>query len=325
MASILDYSPDAKYNIKAVSQKTDIQSVTIRAWERRYQLLAPQRSDNGYRLYSDRDIAILNWVKKQVDSGISISAAVKEFTLAVKGQKWPEAVITEKGPISTRINSGQDLATLSQQLATALTRTDERMSSDIFSEVLGETNLLQLFESVLTPVLVEIGARWERGEVSVAVEHFASQLIQGKIQGIYHSLPLYSSALKVMVGCAPDELHEIGSLMFATLLRDAGYRVEYLGPDIPLNDLAAYAGEEKPRLLVVAATITESAQQLVNFSGQLEKINPVPIFGYGGSAFIRSPRLTEQISGVYLGNNMADSLTKVGSLLPLRNLIRQSL
>jgi cobalamin-dependent methionine synthase I len=128
-----------------------------------------------------------------------------------------------------------------------------------------------------------------------------------------------------MVGCAPDELHEIGSLMFATLLRDAGYRVEYLGPDIPLNDLAAYAGEEKPRLLVVAATITESAQQLVNFSGQLEKINPVPIFGYGGSAFIRSPRLTEQISGVYLGNNMADSLTKVGSLLPLRNLIRQSL
>jgi len=98
----------------------------------------------------------------------------------------------------------------------------------------------------LIPVLVEIGDRWERGDIGVAVEHFASQLIQGKIQAIYHSLPLHSGGPKILVGCAPDELHEIGSLMFATLLRDAGYRVEYLGPDIPLDDLALLCRRGKP-------------------------------------------------------------------------------
>jgi Predicted cobalamin binding protein len=323
MTSILDYSPEAKYNIKAVSQKTDILAVTIRAWERRYHLLSPQRADNGYRLYSDRDIAILDWVKKQIDSGISISAVVNEFTVDIKNEKWPEAVITEHGPVPSRKNKGRDLTVLSQQLITALTRIDERMSSEIFSELLGEASLLQLFEKVLGPVLVEIGTRWERGEINVAVEHFASHLIQGKIQGIYHSLPLHTSAPKVMVGCAPDELHEIGSLMFATLLRDAGYRVEYLGPDIPLVDLVVYAGEEKPRMLVIAATIIESARQLVNFSGQLEKkVSPAPIFGYAGSAFNRSPQLCEQISGVYLGSNMTESLAKVSSLLPLRGSVK---
>ncbi len=121
-----------------------------------------------------------------------------------------------------------------------------------------------------------------------------------------------------MVGCAPDELHEIGSLMFATLLRNAGYRVEYLGPDIPLSDLATYAGEEKPRMLVISATIEESAMQLINFLDLLEKLKQPPLFGYGGSAFARPPELTRQISGIYLGKCLGEALTRTGSLFPLK-------
>ncbi|MHC1740406.1 MAG: B12-binding domain-containing protein [Anaerolineaceae bacterium] len=318
MASILDYSTEAKYNIKAVTQRTDIQEVTIRAWERRYGLLEPQRASNGYRLYSERDIAILNWVKKQLGSGLSISSVAGEFTHGITNNIWPEAVISDKGPVPSRMGTEQDIEIMTHQFTQALMRIDERMASDILSEILGFVNLIHLFEWVLIPALVEIGALWERGKISVAVEHFASNLIQGKIQAIYHSLPLHAYAPKVMVGCAPDELHEIGSLMFATLLRDAGYRVEYLGPDVPLKDLAVYAGEEKPKILVISSTIQESAQLLAKFSIQLEKLAPRPIFGFGGAAFNRNPGLIKQTSGVYLGKSLPESLANVRSLVPLR-------
>lgn len=318
MASILDYTDDAKYNIKAVSQKTEIQPVTIRAWERRYHLLTPKRAENGYRLYSDRDVAVLDWVKKQVDDGISISTVVAEFTRAVNQQNWPEAVVNNKGPIPSKKNVEQDPMVLTRQLVNSLVRLDEHMASQIFSEAMGNFPLLPLFETILVPTLVEIGSRWEKGEISVAIEHFASNLILGKILGIFQSLPMHASAPKVMVGCAPDELHQIGSLMFAILLRDSGYRVEFLGPDIPLDDLALYVADEKPRLLVISATLTRSAEQLVGFGKTLEKLKSKSIFGFAGAAFIYAPELIEKISGVYLGRTFSESLQKMQSLVPLK-------
>lgn len=318
MASILDYSNEGKFNIKAVSQKTEIQAVTIRAWERRYHLLEPQRAENGYRLYSERDIAILNWVKNQVDTGISISSVVADFNQAVKAEHWPQAIVSDRGPIPAIGGNGQGLVTLSRQLATALIRIDERMAADIFAEMLGGANLIQLFEEGLIPILVEIGLRWEHGEISVATEHFASNFIQGKVQGIFRSLPLHGSGPKIIIGCGPDELHEIGSLMFATLLRDAGYRVEYLGADIPLEDLVLYAGEENPRMLIVAATIHDSALKLQNFSKQLEKLKQRPVIGFGGAAFNYDRELISKVPGEYLGNNFTQSLERVKVLVPLQ-------
>ena len=74
--SLGDYSSTPLYNIKAVVQATGISSSTLRAWERRYQMVTPNRSDSGYRLYSDQDIAVIHWLKTQVESGMSISQAV---------------------------------------------------------------------------------------------------------------------------------------------------------------------------------------------------------------------------------------------------------
>ena len=322
MASILDYSTEPRFNIKAVSQKTDIQPVTIRAWERRYRLLNPQRATNGYRLYCERDVAILNWIKKQVDSGISISSAVAEFNDITGQEKWPEAVFTDKGPMPSRRVNEMDRVTVVGQLTQALIRHDERMAAEIFAEAMGAFDLIRLFELVITEVMIEIGDRWERGEITVATEHFASGFIRGKVQAIYQSLPLRSSAPKILVGCAPEELHEIGPLMFATLLRDAGYRVEYLGPDIPLDDLVLYAGSENPRLLILAATLADSAVDLEIFPAKLLKLIQPPLFGFGGAAFIKNPALVERSSGIYLGRNFSQSIITVKQLVQVRSQVR---
>jgi methanogenic corrinoid protein MtbC1 len=318
MASINEFSDEARYHIKAVMQKTDIQAVTIRAWERRYSLLEPKRANNGYRLYSDRDIALLIWVKSQVDSGLSISSVVVSLKEEINQGNWPDALLTTQGPVPIQPRSGQDVAKLKVQFLTALLRLDEHMAVEIFSEILGQVNLADLVETVVIPVLVEIGDRWERGEISVAIEHFASNLIQGKIQAIYQSLPYHLSAPKVLVGCGPDELHALSPLLFATLLRDSGYRVEFLGPDIPLEDLLEYIIEEKPKMVIISAMMGDSIPQLVDFSRRLAQLKTAPLLGFGGAAFNRNPESCLSIQGIYLGKTMSESLARVKELLPVK-------
>jgi len=94
MATIIDYSEEPKFTIKTVFAQTGIRPVTLRAWERRYEVLNPHRSDNRYRLYSERDVAILRWIKSRVDNDISISSAVQELRAMLKTGIFPEAIPT---------------------------------------------------------------------------------------------------------------------------------------------------------------------------------------------------------------------------------------
>jgi MerR family transcriptional regulator, light-induced transcriptional regulator len=318
MVSINEFSDDPRYNIKAVTQKTDIQSVTLRAWERRYGLLTPKRAENGYRLYSERDIAILLWVKSRVDSGISISSAAGELQQLTGAEMWPEAVISNKGPIPSHMGTKLTAETAIRQLSLALVHHDENMANRIFADILGSFDLENLFESVLFPILVDIGDRWALGEIKVATEHFASGFILAKLQAIFQTLPQRTSSPRLMVGCAPEELHQIGPLMFAILLRNAGYRVEFLGPDVPLDDLAAYVAEENPRMLILSATLKSSAEDLAAFPAKLAKIKQPPLFGFGGAAFNYHQEMTTQIKGIYLGRTLKQSLDAVKKAVELK-------
>ncbi len=323
MVSISEYPDIPRYNIKAVEQKTGVQAVTIRAWERRYGLLTPKRADNGYRLYSEQDIATLFWAKSKSESGVSISSVVHEFHRMQKEGNWPEAAITNAGPVASQPEVKLSAEIVSRQFLQALLRHDEKMASTLFEDMLGSFGLVELFEQVLTPVLVEIGEGWARGEVKVATEHFASHLILNRLQAIFQSLPLRSSAPRVMIGCAPDELHVIGPLMLAVLLRETGYRVEFLGPDLPLDDLAAYVTEEPPKLLILSATLADSAASLVNFPKKLHKAKQVPLFGFGGSGFNTRQNLIKRIDGIYLGPALHQSLETIRNTIPLRSSSRK--
>lgn len=318
MASILDYSDEPRFNINSVAKMTAMQPVTIRAWERRYQLVVPKRAENGYRLYSERDIAVLLWAKRGVDQGYPISTVNSQLKEAISKNDWPEAVLNEKVPVAAHPAKVVNRAELVQNFSKALIRHDERMSSDLFADALGALKLADLFESILIPALVDIGDRWERGEIGVATEHFASQFIQTKILAIYQSLPLHPSSPKIIIGCAPDELHEIGPMMLATLLRDTGYKVEYLGPDLPLDDLLIYVREETPRMLILSATMKESAEEMIRFSEKLSGVKPPVTFGFGGASFILFPDLQKKIDGHYLGPSISESTKKIVQLLPLK-------
>lgn len=314
MPKIVDYPEDAKYNIKSVSQRTGVQPVTLRAWERRYKLLEPSRAENGYRLYSERDIALLVWLKNQVDTGISISSAIAEYRSNTHKGISPEAAISAPAPTPSK-HSSLSASEFVKRFYHALVARDEVAAADLFEQGMASFDLFPLIELVIFPTLREIGDAWYNGKIFVAVEHFASGFIRSKLLAIYQALPVNRRISYIMIGGAPGELHEIGSLVTAILLREAGYRVEYLGPDLPLDDLVQYIKEEKPKMVILSATIQEATEDLVKLDELISSVHPKPIFGYGGAAFNRNPELISKTPGYYLGETISQSIKTVCTIL----------
>ena len=313
MTTIVDLPDEPKFTIKVVASQTGIRPVTLRAWERRHEVLNPHRADNRYRLYSERDVAILRWLKNRVDDGISISNAAGELRRMTNNNTWPEPIPMAPSPGigASETPPGQ----YAKQLYLALVNHDEYRAGDILREVHALFNLLTLTMDILIPALREIGEAWYRGEIRVTTEHFASAYLRGKMLSLLQAYPSRRSSPLMLIGCAPMEQHELGSLMLAVLLRSEGFRIEFLGPDIPIEDLADYASYEKPALVILSATSEYSAREMKRMQEMLKKTRPTPIFGYGGRAFDAHPELFKEIPGVYLGSTLKTALDTVKNLL----------
>jgi DNA-binding transcriptional MerR regulator len=314
MTTIAEFSDEPRYTIKNVSRMTDIRTVTLRAWERRYEVLSPSRSSNRYRLYSDRDVAVLRWLKSRLQNGVSISTAVLELRQMTGQGQWPEAVAG--GPPLPGPQATATPAQIFRQLYQALLRYDEVESANLLRESLASFDLMTIMQEVLTPCLVQIGEAWYRGEVGITVEHFASTFLRGKLLALLQAYPYRRNAQFIMLGGAPDEQHEIGALMISVLLRSQGYRVEFLGPDLLLEDLTEHARYEKPQMVILTATTREAALNLVTMQNKLSRLRPAPLFGYGGFAFVYEPVLRQRVPGIFLGETMDAAVKKIVGLLP---------
>lgn len=313
MTTIADFSDDPKFTIKIVSSQTGILPVTLRAWERRYDLLTPQRGDNRYRLYSERDVAILRWIKSQVDGNIPISQAVAELNQRTQAGNWPELLPVE--PVIAPRKPAIPVEVLVDNVFVAFIKHQEDRVADLLREAQQMYELPRLLFDVISPVLVKIGDAWYNGEINIATEHFASAYIRGKLLGLFQSYPVRRGAKYILIGGAPTEMHEINGIMMSLMLRSLGYRVEYLGPDIPLEDLVDYVSYEHPDMVILTAMLESAALELRNLQEKFNRLKKSPIFGYGGRAFVLKPELKKIISGVYLGSSMEEGLEKVAALL----------
>jgi MerR family transcriptional regulator, light-induced transcriptional regulator len=312
MGTIADLPTDPKYTIKTVCAQTGILAVTLRAWERRYNLVRPCRGDNQYRLYSEQDVALLHWVKQRVDSGLTISNAVRELKSLQEKDAWPEPAPSR--PVATPAWD-RPPSVVAAALFHALMKHNESSAGELLREAHASFDVKTACLEVIVPCLVRIGDAWERGEIGVAAEHYASAFIRGKLLSLLQSYPMRRGAPLILSGCPAEEYHEIGSLILALLLRHDGYRVEYLGPDLPLADLAEYARYQHPRLICLSVTLQSHAGRLLSFQDELNAMQPAPLFGFGGQAFNTQPALREQVPGHFLGESLGDAVQSVHGLL----------
>jgi MerR family transcriptional regulator, light-induced transcriptional regulator len=313
MAKLIDFPDTPKYTIKTVSNQTGILPVTLRAWERRHELLSPHRSENRYRLYSEREIAILRWIKSRVDNGIPISSAASELHLMVKQGIWPEAIPSLPG--MQTISGAAPPDQYAVRLYQLLVRHDESLAGDLLREAHTFFDLGTICNDIITPALVQIGEAWYRGEIRITTEHFASTYIRGRLLSMLQAYPARKNAPYILCGCAPTEQHEIGSLMLSILLRSKGFRVEFLGPDIPIDDLVEYVSYEHPQMIVLTSTMRDSVSELAGLDEKLNRLDSKPHFGYGGAAFNLNPGLQGKLAGTFLGESLDAAVANITGLL----------
>ncbi len=266
--------------IGELSRRVGVPVASLRAWETRYGLLAPTRTTGGFRLYDSEDVARVLAMRANLDRGLSAAEAAR-------------LALSEAREGSTPL-----LASGAQELASALDRFDESAAQAVLDRLLGGLSLDVVLRGVLVPYLHEMGDRWRQGEVSVAQEHFASNVVRGRLMSLARGWGRGSGPLAVLA-CAEDEQHDLPLLMFGLLLRTYGWRIDYLGADTPLSSLVQAVREIAPVAVVVSGTTPGS---LDGQSAGLQEVTLIaPLYVAGAAA---SEDLARRSNGTYLGGDM---------------------
>jgi DNA-binding transcriptional MerR regulator/methylmalonyl-CoA mutase cobalamin-binding subunit len=231
------------YSIQEVARMLDLKPATLRAWERRFGVPSPRRAANGYRLYSQADIAVLRQLVARLDSGARIGPAVEGLQPGAAAPTF-------------------DLDGVRYRLSEAILRVDERHASETLREALALHPVETVLAEIMEPLLVWIGEEWQAGRISVGIEHFASALFVRQLVALYMASPDGWRRGRTLAACLPGEQHEIGLLALAVGLRRRGWDVIYFGANLPLDELERAADGLRPAVILLSATSALDHAQL---------------------------------------------------------------
>jgi len=331
-----EYAVTPLYNIKAVVQATSISPSTLRAWERRYNIARPQRSDSGYRLYSERDITVIRWLKTQVDAGMSISQAVSWLgKLISEAGTMEQATLPTAGsgallhdqtavlPASYR-GKVRDLEILQRELIQTLTNFDEDGADAAIAEAFSIYPVEQVGDKLIIPFLQEISIRQQRGELSITAERFAGHYLSQRLGTLLRLTPNSATGARIWVGSACTGASDAGASLFAIYLRRTGYHVNYLGPNLSsdeenVKDLSHEASRRQLDMILLSATARATAEDVAQLTRQLHQNKlQSTIIAFAGEIYGRNSELRAATPGVYVGAYAKEIVENIGGLLAER-------
>ena len=239
------------YTIKRASEMVGVPVATLRAWQRRYQVVEPRRSDSGYRLYSAADIAKLRSMQALVASGWSPkeAAAVVSDDSDLKTER--DDVERDQPP---RSRSSRRASAQTVDLVAAAAALDPSAVTQLLDERFATGSFEHVVDGWLLPELDRLGMAWADGGVTVAGEHMAAGAVQRRLSAAFDAAALDGARSPLLLtGLPPGCRHELGILAFATAARRQGLAVVHLGSDLPLADWLTAAERHRPDAIVLAA------------------------------------------------------------------------
>lgn len=264
------------YTIKEAAARSGINVPLLRAWERRYGVVSPTRTDAGYRLYGETDIARLRAMRALVDAGWSPSQASQRIAEASVDDL---AALSETRPVEPVADPRQSFVAAAAALDAAAL---ERALDEMFATGSFERSV----EEHLYPSLTAVGEAWATGQVDVAGEHAASAAAQRRLSMAFEAAASAETTdgAPILVGLPPGSRHELGALAFATALRRAGLPVIYLGADVPVESWASAAETSGARAAVIGAVIERDVAAADDVVMVLGAEHPALVVAVGGRA-----------------------------------------
>ena len=286
------------YSIGVASRLSGVPAATIRVWERRYSLPEPGRSEGGHRVYSEADVELLRAVKALVDTGERVGTIAKSDRASIirrghdldsaEGAASPAPTPSSPARSTTAVARMPHFDEVLAAVVAAAKSFDTARAAQLLDQPLIGHHPREVVLGLYLPLLHEVGELWHRGELSVASEHFVEKLVTARIHALIVAQPQLDRP-EALCACLPGERHEAGLLAAALILHDEGYRITYLGADLPAADLEEVVEGRTPTLVVLSSTIPPPEPELNAVKGAVRRFIdeqiPVAVGGLGGSSF----------------------------------------
>ncbi|NLT54094.1 MAG: MerR family DNA-binding transcriptional regulator [Actinomycetales bacterium] len=301
------------YTIRRAADLTGIPVATLRAWERRYGVVTPQRTESGYRLYDEPALRALAMMRDLVAEGWSPRQAAAEVERRLATDPATEPLTTLTGPAATAptVTPPRDGDTPSSpDLVTAAAALDAAGLAELLDERFSRGTFETVVDGWLMPALRELGTAWAAGRVSVAGEHLASHAVQRRLSAAFEAAAHNPFGPDVVVGLPPGARHELGVLAFATAARRAGLAVTYLGADLPVADWSTALAAHRARCAVLSLPRAEDLPGLEAVVAAVRATDPAVRVAVGGRFQHLAPSGVER-----LGHDIAAAATRVATEL----------
>lgn len=281
------------FTIREAADRVGLTPDLLRAWEKRYGVVQPQRSPSGYRLYSEADIAQLEAMRELIDSGWRPREAAGHVLMAAAGQGTagsaaPRAAAEAVGAATPGAVHATPASEASgkfpARFVAAAARLDAAALSDLLHDFAAAGRFEVAVESRLFPALRAVGDAWAAGEVSVAGEHVTSAAVLRWLGQRYDAASRDTARADVVVGLPPGARHELGALAFGVALRRLGVKTMYVGSDLPATDWVEAVTSNGARLAVVGVVMEEDIAAAATVAKALRAASSVVQVAFGGPA-----------------------------------------
>jgi DNA-binding transcriptional MerR regulator/methylmalonyl-CoA mutase cobalamin-binding subunit len=295
-----------RHPIGVVAERTGLSPDLLRVWERRYRAVEPSRATDGQRLYSDTDVERLRLLRLATLAGRSIRQVAQlptdELTRLVRedeaarqrSARWEERSIPASAEEDVERALELTRAVDASGLETMLRRTAAAVGVPIF------------LEAVVAPLLRRMGEEWQAGRLAVAQEHLATAIIQRVLEGMIHFLVAPQGAPNLLLATLSGEQHKMGALLAATAAAADGWRVTYLGPDLPASEIASAAVAAAARVVGVSIVhVAEPARVLTELRTARTRLPAsVPLLAGGAGAVALAAELDG--SGIHVIGDLSE-------------------
>ena len=309
-----------KHGIKTVATQTGLTQFTIRAWEKRYDVVKPLRTETNRRLYSDADISRLTLLRLATEAGHSIGRIANlpiEELLELIGTAGtiahPAAIAKEvvSQETSLRFYIASCIAAVKQFEAQALEST-LLAASAAFSQPV-------FLEKLIAPLMQEIGEQWKAGTLRIAHEHLASAVVRTRLGNICQGVDISASMPNLVIATPRGQHHEIGALIAGTTAASQGWQVTYLGPNLPTEEIVGCAVQNSAKAIGLSIIYPTDDPHIANELRKLRRgIQEDVVLFVGGAGAIAYDSVINAIGAVRI-NDMPTFRTELEALRARQN------
>lgn len=295
--------PAGLYPIRTVSSLTGVNSVTLRAWERRYNLVRPQRTAKGHRLYTQKDVERIQRVISLINQGISISQV--------------KPLLDGLAPAPVRLaQPGQtdEWDRYRTRMQNAIEHFDEQALDVAYNDALSLYPADLVIRRLATPVLQHLGEHWKERAAGVAEEHFFSVYLRNKLGARILHLNAQETGPLLLMSCLPGEYHEIGMLFFALAAVSHGYRLVLFGANLPLDQIPAALEQRHCDAVVLSGSARPAHGLFDDLLPALVKRIDIPVF-VGGGITARHTESIDRTGAIAIGQDFQSALSRIAEQL----------